>query len=121
LVHIRFRDGEALLRTGEPERRIGAIYVAGYGVENALKARLCAEQRTETLPREFAHHDLWRLARRASVWPELQGNREWYDLFVFLCSEWDVSMRYVMYPYDSTRVRKFIEKAKEFTKWLSEH
>ena len=39
LVHVRFRDGEALLKTGEQQRRIGAIYVAGYGIECALKAR----------------------------------------------------------------------------------
>ena len=33
----------------------------------------------------------------------------------------DFPMRYAMRPYDPSQVRKFIEKAKEFTKWLSEH
>lgn len=121
LVHVRFRDGETLLRSGEPERRIGAIYVAGYGIECALKARLCVENRVDTLPPQFAHHDLQRLVECTDIWPCLKTNREWYNMFVFLCSEWNVSMRYAMRPYDPLQVRKFIEKAKEFTKWLFEH
>ena len=121
LVQVRFRDGETLLLSKEPERRIGAIYVAGYGIECALKARLCTERRVDTLPPEFARHDLHRLAESTTAWVNLEKRRDWHDAFVYLCSEWDVSMRYAMYPYDSTRVRKFIEKAKEFTKWLSEN
>jgi len=121
LVHVRFRDGETLLSSNEPERRIGAIYVAGYGVECALKARLCAERRADRLPRQFAHHDLRRLVECTSLWPRLKADRQWFGLFVSLCSEWAVSMRYAMYPYDPSGVRRFIEKSKEFVKWLSEN
>jgi hypothetical protein len=121
LVEVRLRDGEALLRSGEPQRRIGAIYVAGYGLECALKARLCQDRRAAKLPREFAHHDLRRLAECSTIWPVLKVDKQWHRAFTSLCSEWAVAMRYAVRPYNPTEVRKFIEKTREFTKWLSEH
>ena len=121
LIEVRLRDGEALLRSGEPQRRIGAIYVAGYGLECALKARLCQDRRAVKLPREFAHHDLRRLVESSTVWPNLKNNKQWLDTFRALCSEWVVAMRYDVRPYDPTAVRKFIAKIREFAKWLSEN
>lgn len=121
LVHVRFRDGEVLLRSGEPERRIGAIYVAGYGIECALKARLCMERRVEKLPPEFKHHDLQSLARCTSAWRQLEDDRNWLARFTSLCEEWNVSMRYAKYPYEAPRVISFLQKAKEFIKWLSQN
>ena len=121
LVHVRFRDGEALLKTGEQQRRIGAIYVAGYGIECALKARLCDDRRVRRLPAEFRHHNLRKLAERTALWPAIEGDPRRRSLLTFLVSEWEVSMRYAMRPYEEPQVRSFLERAREFAKWLSEN
>jgi len=118
LVEIRFKDGEALLKTGRPQRRIGAIYVAGYGVECALKARICFDRSARYLDREFHHHDLRRLAEATSLWPRIKRDPSRLGRLRYLQSEWHVTMRYAARPYDPSTVRDFITRAREFTRWL---
>lgn len=121
LVEVRFKDGEALLKTGEPQRRMGAIYVAGYGIECALKARICSDRREFHLDRSFHHHDLRKLAETTALWPDLKGDRDRLSRLTYLQSEWYVTMRYAARPYDANTVRRFINQAREFVRWLFEN
>ena len=118
LVRLRFGDGWALLATRRPERRAGAVYVAGYGVECALKARICADRGEERLDPQFFHHDLRRLAEATAKWTDIRCNRERSEALVYLQAEWDVEMRYEQRSLDSRGVNRFIKKAEEFAKWL---
>jgi len=117
-VPLRFKDGETLLRSGKPQQRISAIYIAGYGVECALKARLCDDLHSPFLPTELWHHDLQTLARKTTRWILIEGDPDRLRLFTFLLSEWQVSMRYAIRTYEEKDVRNFLDRAKEFTKWL---
>jgi hypothetical protein len=114
LSAIRFADGEALLRTERPERYGGAIYIAGYGVECALKARICHDLRQVSLPEKFWRHDLVWLAERTRFRCRVRADRQVSDRLRWLAGEWFVSMRYQRYPYDRARVRVFIQRAREF-------
>ena len=118
LVSIRFADGEALLNTGRPERRTGALYLAGYGIECALKARICADRSEAHLDPQFFHHDLRKLAEATAVWSQIQGNHQRGDTLTCLQTMWYVDMRYGCRTYDPAEVRRFIQKAREFARWL---
>jgi hypothetical protein len=116
LSRIRFRDGEALLRTGQPERFGAAVYIAGYGLECALKARICDDTHTRDLPRQFWHHDLLSLARNTSRWPAIAADRSLRERLLALTAEWDVRMRYTAVRYEARSVLRFITRAKELAK-----
>lgn len=118
LVKVRLDDGEALLNTRQPLRRIGAVYVAGYGVECALKARICADRNEERLDKQFQHHDLRRLAEATSLWPRMHADPDRFARLRYLESEWFVAMRYAARTYDPSEVNRFIGRARDFTEWL---
>jgi hypothetical protein len=119
LVRVRFADAEALLRTRVPERRNAAMYMAGYGVECALKAQICVTRDDDCLPAQFFHHDLRRLAEATDKWPAMSGaNPQHLDRLTYLESEWRTAMRYAKRNYGYADVVSFIGKAREFTEWL---
>ncbi len=118
LVRVRFADAEALLRTRVPERRNAAMYMAGYGVECALKAQICVSRDENCLPAEFFHHNLRRLAEATDKWPSLlEPDPRHLDRLTYLESEWQTAMRYAKRSYDYAYVAGFIDKAREFTEW----
>ena len=118
LVSIRFADAEALLKTKVPLRLHGAIYMAGYGIECALKARICADRDQDWLEQQFWHHDLRKLAQVTRKWAALPADDPHRDALVVLQSAWDVQMRYALPHRKPTEVLKFIEEAKDFATWL---
>ena len=118
LVSIRFADAEVLLKTKIPQRLHGAIYMAGYGIECALKARICGDRGQDRLGQEFWHHDLRRLAQETHKWAALPADDPHRDALVVLQTAWDVQMRYALPNRKRTEVRRFIEEAKDFTTWL---
>jgi len=120
LVDIRFADATALLNTKTPQRRNAAMYMAGYGVECALKTLICVTRGQDHLEPQFFHHNLWGLAESTSRWSVLSAAGPWRDRLVFIQGEWEVAMRYGVRSYDPKQVLKFITKAKEFTLWLLE-
>ena len=118
LVRIRLADGLALLETGKPERRSGAIYMAGYSVECALKYRICRDLGQDRLePKHYGHGLCW-LAEQTGLWSELSRDRAQRDKLAYLETEWNVSMRYERRNYSRDEVLRFLKKAEELTKWL---
>lgn len=116
LVETRFHDGETLLKTGQPQRRNGAVYIAGYGLECALKARICVDLQLDRLPRKYWHHDLLRLAETTTLWPSMAANRDMLDSFKTFVAEWVVGMRYEKVPLEAHATLKFINRARSFAK-----
>jgi hypothetical protein len=114
LVNVRLDDAWALLRTGQPQRRNGAIYLGGYSVECALKARICEDRREKYLDAELFTHDLHLLAAKTSRWARIQKMQQ----FEYLESEWSVTLRYKQRPLEAEQVKEFLSKAKDFGIWL---
>ena len=121
LSRIRIRDGEALLRTGQPERYGAAVYLAGYALECAMKACICADKKYKCLPTKYWHHDLMALARHTVRWNLAAVGRGMQGRLASVAAEWDVTMRYSVVPYAARDVLQFIatvrELSKEFAPW----
>jgi hypothetical protein len=113
---IRFRDGQALLRTGNPERFAAAIYLAGYGLECALKVGICEDRQFVRLPRDFWDHDLLALARETRTWSVFATDRQRPNRLLVLAGVWSVSMRYDLRQYHHRDVHNFIVQAKDLSK-----
>lgn len=118
LSKIRLDDGQALLKSNAQQRFGGAIYIAGYGVECALKARICAFRNEDELHKDFFHHDLRRLAEATDKWLEIKASPERQERLAYLESTWMVTMRYEGKSYSKNDVREFIERASGFVTWL---
>jgi hypothetical protein len=118
LVQIRLDDALSLLDTGEQSRRNGAIYLAGYAVECALKSRVCTDRGEKILDTQFYTHDLTYLLGKTQKHPEIQKNDFWSKRFHSIVSTWSVSMRYSACVLNTSEVQRFLSDCKGFSKWL---
>ena len=98
IAHARLRDADALIRN---RRYDGAIYLCGYAVEIALKARICKTLRWQEFPSgraygNFRTHDLDVLLHLSGVEERIKGSCfvEWS-----VVGNWDPGTRYK--PIDS--------------------
>lgn len=96
----------------------GAFYLAGYGVELALKALLTRDLSSYVLPDkkavDAAHtHDLRRLAEQAGLDPESDAN---VRVAWNVVTNWGPESRYQ--EHSATRAREMVESAEEVVKWL---
>lgn len=97
LARGRLRDARALFRAG---RYDAAVYICGYAVELALKARICRTLRWEGFPdtnREFEHYHSFK-THRLDVLLQLSGQSlrisGKYGLHWDAVVEWDPTRRY---------------------------
>jgi len=118
LVELRLDDAKALLSAESPRRRNGAAYLAGYAVECALKARLCADRGELLLDPEFYVHDLDGLARRTRRWPDIEADQRMHQVFRQLDAHWSVRLRYATGYLDAGDVGRYLERAQVFCRWL---
>ncbi len=97
IAKARLDDAEALLHT---RRYDGAVYLCGYAVELALKARICKTLRWEGFPetvgefrdlQSFRIHDLEALLHLSGIENRVKDQfvAQWSSV-----SEWDPEMRY---------------------------
>ena len=97
MARARLTDARALLKT---KRYDGAIYIGGYVVEIALKARICRTLRWPGFPESrtefqslasFKTHDLDTLLRLSGREPRIKANHlaEWSAI-----ATWDPEVRY---------------------------
>lgn len=77
LAEVKLKEAEALFGSGLYE---GAVYIAGYVVELALKARICRLLDVQEYPDKggyrgaYAVHDLRQLLLLAGLWKKLHVN-----------------------------------------------
>lgn len=122
LVDQRLGDARALLETSvrkkQPQRRAGAVYLAGYAAECALKARLCADKKERRLPPRFFTHDLVALARQTAVWARFRSDSTARRAFIIIATTWDVSLRYQTKHPSYEEATRLLQRVKEFVKWV---
>ncbi len=112
IAQARLDDAELLVGAG---RYDGAVYLCGYAVEVALKARICktlrwAGYRTQKGYQSFKTHDLDVLLSLSGVEEDVKGRfpDEWW-----VVTKWDPEVRYK--PIGSVsedKARSMIESAK---------
>jgi hypothetical protein len=123
LAYARLEDAEVLLRaaqtTRKPQRRVGAVYLAGYAVECALKARICYERQVEILSPQFYTHDLRWLLEMTGLSLRAKGEQAFWRAFSYVQVHWSVALRYQMPSLDAQKAREFLDKTKEIMSWLS--
>jgi HEPN domain-containing protein len=98
LSRLRLQEAEALYRAKLYD---GCVYLAGYGVELALKARICRLLRVKEYPqsgdigRAFKVHSLHQLKVRAGLSTEIdvKKNKALFDNWS-KAVEWDPEQRY---------------------------
>ena len=78
LAEQRYSEAKSLLASGRPS---GAYYLAGYAIECALKAKIAAEFRAETIPslslvRDIYTHDLNKLLNLSGLRDALEADME---------------------------------------------
>jgi HEPN domain-containing protein len=107
LAQDRLRDAKTLFDTSSYH---GAIYLAGYAVELALKARICQHLGWEKLDESILmKHDLQFLLRFTG----LESSRESFLTQWDLISEWNPEMRYnALKDFQAEEARQFIEASK---------
>jgi hypothetical protein len=97
LARARLRDSQALLAAGSYD---GAVYLCGYVVELALKARICTTLNWSGYPstrsefqdyQSFRTHDLEVLLNLSGRGPKIRGTHitEWS-----VANRWDPELRY---------------------------
>lgn len=114
----RYKDARALLKA---ERWGGAIYLGGYVIECLLKARIVMEKKRSSLPREYWHHDLFRLMDVSRVTWELamNQNRAIQAYMTLIAANWDVTMRYgSTQRVDRRQANDFLEAVRKVSRWL---
>jgi hypothetical protein len=95
------------------------MYMAGYGVECAIKAQICVSRDDNHLAAQFFHHDLRRLAEATDKWALMSGpDTRFLDRLTYIEGEWQTAIRYAKRSYAYADVADFIVKAREFTEWL---
>ena len=123
LRELRLDDAQTLFETEQHSRRNGSIYLAGYAVECALKAKIC-ERRGKTVfdPdaefKKFKIHTLKLLAERGGLNDIIGGNATMASALLFLDNRWSVVLRYSNRSISNEEVREFLDKARGFTQWL---
>jgi len=98
LSRLRLREANALYKARLYD---GCVYLAGYAVELALKARICRLLRVKEYPlsgdigRSFRVHNLEQLKLLAGLTPEIdvKRNKELFDNWS-KAVEWDPEQRY---------------------------
>ena len=122
LARARLEDAVVLLRAAElqkaPQRRVGAIYLAGYAVECALKARICFEKSLPALPRDLWEHNLRFLSERTRRGRQMLQEQGIMASFRHVESVWTTALRYRLPSIPAQEAWRFWERAQEVTRWL---
>ena len=122
VARARLDDAWVLLKaaqeTKSPQRRVGSIYLAGYAVECALKARICYETVADILRKEYFTHDLQWLLSRTTMSIRIRRQEGIWQSFVLIRSVWEPALRYQLPSVGAEGARRFFESTKEVTTWL---
>lgn len=96
LARLRLREAELLLEAGHSA---ASMYLCGYAVECALKARICRLLQMESYPEGklrpvYGVHDLQQLLTLAGMTAELAGSQQDFQERWVRVSQWTPEWRY---------------------------
>lgn len=114
---MRLDDAGALLAK---QRYHGALYLAGYSVECALKWAITRKRGTTYLPGEFEIHDLDKLMGESGLARQLQNDHSMPRLFSALADEWGPHGRYDASKLDDKAATRLYNQIRQVYSWILE-
>ena len=117
LADMRLRDAEVLLSN---KRFHGALYLAGYSVECALKWAITQHEEGIYLPADLEVHDLQKLMGRSGLAQDLQRDMAISPLFSALVDDWGPQERYAASKLDGKTALRLYKQTNQVYKWILE-
>lgn len=117
LAWMRLEDARILL---EQKRNHGALYLAGYSVECALKWAITCQMEEVYLPASLEIHDLEKLMGKSGLARQLQSDPAIAPLFSALVDEWGPQGRYDAGKLDDWKAKRLYNQIKQVYGWLIE-
>lgn len=114
----RLLDAEVLLKN---RRYRGAVYLAGYSVECALKWAITRRNQKVYLPAEFETHDLQELIKHTGLYSEMQQDTKTWNLFSALIDDWGPHGRYETATLSSQDAGRLYNQINQVYSWINEH
>ncbi|MEO5715601.1 MAG: HEPN domain-containing protein [Luteolibacter sp.] len=118
VAKIRLVDAQVLL---ENKRHHGAVYLAGYSVECALKWAITRRNEQPYLPSTLETHDLQKLIEQTGLIPEMRQDLGTWTLFSALVDEWGPHGRYETKALDARAAARLYKQIKQVYSWITEH
>ncbi len=117
IAKMRLEDAEVLLKG---DRFHGAVYLAGYAVECALKWAITVKLGSTYLPEKFETHNLDKFVHEADLLPAMQNNRAIRKLYTVIVDEWEPSRRYSASNISPRQARTLYNQARQVYEWIIE-
>ncbi len=114
---MRLEDARILL---ENNRHHGALYLAGYSVECALKWAITCRMNVIYLPANLEIHDLSRLIKESGLVPHMRNDAAIAPLFSALMDDWGPHGRYEAPKLDGREAKRLYNQSKQVYEWLIE-
>ncbi len=112
---IRLKDAEILLNG---RRNHGALYLAGYSVECALKWAITRRLGDTYLPADMEIHDLDRLMVESGLAAQLQKDFQINPFYSALVDEWGPHGRYDAANLDDRTAARLHNQIKQVYQWV---
>lgn len=117
IAAMRLQDAQVLL---DGNRHHGALYLAGYSVECALKWAITRRLELVYLPEDLEIHDLQKLVGKSGLSVQLREDREITKLFSALADDWGPQGRYAAPKLDDKMAERLYNQTKQVYEWLIE-
>jgi HEPN domain-containing protein len=117
IAAMRLEDARVLLARN---RHHGALYLAGYSVECALKWAITRRLAVDYLPAHLEIHDLDRLMGESGLAEGMKTDTAIAPLFSALVDEWGPHGRYAAPAMDGTKAKRLYNQIKQVYEWLIE-
>lgn len=117
IAEMRLKDARVLL---DSNRLNGALYLAGYSVECALKWAVTRRLELVYLPADLETHDLQKLVGNSGLMPQLREDAAIAPLFSALVDDWGPQERYAASKLDAKTAKRLYNQTKQVYEWLIE-
>jgi hypothetical protein len=117
VARIRLQDANVLL---EHRRFLGALYLAGYAIECALKWAVTQRQGPAYLPRELEVHKWDDLVQEAGLDRSLKANAPLSAMFTESAELWRPELRYESKEPAQREAERLYRQIKQVYDWINE-
>lgn len=117
LAKMRLLDAKVLLKGN---RNLGAVYLAGYAVECALKWAITERYETPCLAKELEIHDLDKLLKASGLDPYMAVDDKIRPLFSALTDGWGPQGRYSGKHLSAVEASLLYKQALQVHTWIIE-